>query len=200
MEILNTVLDWLYYDVIAPFFTFLVRMMDGLFLAPLGRLGTPEWLQVVLAAILTVTFAFWLRRVFKVDERIAVFRAAFVAKREKQMDLQMVSDKYSREALYRSTDEELNHDFNIYLAQHYARYVSIYLLPLFLSLAWLNRSLSEEWLTAQYGAPFVLPAPVNSMGVEGLSVTFVFLVTYVISLIIGFNFPRLRRRLRAVTP
>ncbi len=197
MEVFNSVLDWLYYDLIGPLFSLTARTMDLLFLMPMGRFGVPEWLQVVLVSVLTVLFAFWLRRLFKVEERIAAFRVSFVAKREQQMELQMITEKHSREALYRCTDEELNHDFNIYLAQHYARYVSIYLLPLFLTLAWLNRSLSEEWLTTHYGVPFVLPAPANSMGIEGLSVTFVFLVTYVIALIIGFNLHRFRSLLPA---
>ncbi len=194
MELLNTALDWLYYGLIGPFFSLAARGLDALLLAPLAWLGLPEWLQVALVAIFTAMSAFGLRRLFRIEEKIALFRKAFLAKREKQQDLQLVSDKHSREALYRCTDEELNHDFNIYLAHHYARYVSIYILPLFLILAWLNRSLSEEWLTAQYGTPFVLPAPANSMGVEGLSVTLVFLLAYVISLIIGFNVHRLRPR------
>jgi hypothetical protein len=91
------------------------------------------------------------------------------------------------------TDDELNDDFNTYIAQHYGRYVLVYLLPILLMLAWLNSIFDEQALQELVGMPYVLPAPQNSFGVEGLSVTFIFLATYIVSLVIGFRIKKMLR-------
>ncbi|VAW37752.1 hypothetical protein MNBD_DELTA03-809 [hydrothermal vent metagenome] len=124
-----------------------------------------------------------MRYFLRVDEKTRRFNEEFSRKREEQQALQLITDKYSREALYRITDEELNARYNYFLAHHYARYVIIYMLPLFLTLAWLN----QVYSAAVLGNPFVIIIPLNNFGVQGLSVTFLFLLTYVISLIIGFR-------------
>ena len=130
------------------------------------------------------------RRLLRVDDKLASFNTAFAAKRAEQQQLQLIADRRSRNAFYRCTDEELNQEYNNFLAHHYARYVLIYLLPVFLTLAWLNSVFTTDALLALNGTPYVLILPENSYGVNGLSVTFVFLLAYVLSLLIGF---RLRR-------
>lgn len=194
MESLNRILDWLYYDCIAPLFQLLGRLLSLVFIEPLVYLHVPVWLHVVIIAVLTACFSFFLRRLLKVEEKVKRFNALFAEKRRRQQDLQLISDKYSREALYRVTDDDLNSDFNTYLAHHYARYVTVYMLPLFLVMAWLNSVFSEAMLTARFGHLFVLNVPANSFGISGLSVTFIFLLTYVLCLIIGFQVLRRRNR------
>ncbi|BCO08638.1 hypothetical protein GF1_10140 [Desulfolithobacter dissulfuricans] len=193
MELLYGLLDWLYYGVIAPFFRFLSQTLTLIFLKPLEMLGVPVGLQVALIAVLTAVLAFRIRSWLRVEEKVREFNERFAEKRKAQQDLQLISDWKSRDALYRATDEELNHEYNTFLAYHYARYVLVYLLPLFLILAWLNNYFSEPWLIARFGKPFVILLPDNRLGAQGLSVTFIFLLVYVVSLIIGFRIKKYRR-------
>jgi hypothetical protein len=131
-----------------------------------------------------------------VDQKVRRFNELFAEKRRRQQDLQMIPEKYSREALYRITDEELNSDFNTYLAHHYARYVTVYMLPIFLVLAWLNSVFDTALLTSRYGSIYIVPFPANGLGVAGFSVTSLYLLTYVVCLIVGFQILRRRRRRR----
>ncbi len=194
METLNRLLDWLYFSLIAPLFHLLGELLSVVLLKPLDFVQTPIWLQVCVVAVLTAIFAFWFRGILRVDEKVERFSTMFAAKRKKQLDLQLIGNKHSRSAMYRATDDDLNAVYNTYLTGHYARYVLIYMLPIFLILAWLNSVYSATILTRQFGIPFVLPVPENSFGVQGLSVTFVFLCVYVASLIIGFCIRRYRLR------
>ncbi|WP_456387996.1 hypothetical protein [Desulfolithobacter sp.] len=198
MELLYGLLDWLYYGVIAPFFRFLSQTLTLIFLKPLAMLGLPVWLQVALVAVFTAALAFRIRRWLRVEEKVQEFNERFAEKRKAQQDLQLISDWKSRDALYRATDEELNHEYNTFLAYHYARYVLVYLLPLFLILAWLNNYFSAPRLIARFGKPFVILLPENRLGTPGLSVTFIFLLVYVVSLIIGFRIKKYRMSQQAV--
>ena len=186
MEILNRFLDGIYYGAIVPFFRAVGWLLHAVFIRPLAWLHTPIWLHVILLGILTAGFSLWIRSLLNVDEKVAQFNAMFAEKRRRQQNLQYIPDKYSREALYRVTDDELNHDFNTYLANHYARYVTVYLLPLFLTLAWLNSVFPAAFLRNATGIPYVLPVPANSFGVHGLTVSAVFLMAYIAGLLIGF--------------
>lgn len=187
MDVINSILDWLYFDCIAPLFGLLGRLLSLMLIQPLSLLNTPVWIQIVFIAVLTACFSFFLRYKLGVEEKVRHFNALFAEKRRRQQDLQIISDKYSREALYRVTDDELNSDFNTYLAHHYARYVTVYMLPVFLVLSWLNTVFSEKILEQLSGTMYVLPVPANDFGVLGLSVTGVFLLTYILCLILGFR-------------
>ena len=191
MESINRIFDWLYYDCIGPIFQMIGRLLSLVFIQPLVWLHVPVWLHVALIAVLTSCLSFFVRSLLGVDEKVRCFNTLFAEKRRRQQDLQMIPEKYSREALYRVTDDELNNDFNTYLAHHYARYVTVYLLPVFLVLAWLNMVFSETFLTQLNGTTYLFSVAENNFGISGLSVTFVFLLVYVVSLIVGF---RLRRK------
>jgi len=186
MDTLNQILDWIYFGIITPVFRMIGWLMSLVFIKPLAALHTPVWLHVAILGLLTAAFSHFIRHLLRVDEKVARFNELFAEKRRRQMDLQMIPDKYSREALYRVTDEELNNDFNSYLAHHYARYVTVYLLPVFLTLAWLNTVFTTTVLIARCGIPYVVPVPVNRFGVQGLSVTAIFLLAYIAGLIAGF--------------
>lgn len=178
----NIFLDKIYYGTIVPFFLLGGRVLYFIFIQPMVYLHFPVWLQVCVLAFLVTCCSFALRHLLRVDEKTRRFNEQFSKRREQQQELQLISDKYSRDALYRVTDEELNEQYNYFLAHHYARYVIIYMLPIFLTLAWLN----QVYSTAVLGNTFVITIPVNDFGVQGLSVTFLFLFTYVTSLVIGF--------------
>ena len=190
MDVLNSFLNGLYYGLIAPFFRFCARVLTLLLIRPMTLLHLPPWLQVCVIAVLAGLFAFWMRGLLRVDERVREFNRRFAEKRRQQQELRHIPDKYSRDALYRTTDEELNEEYNTFLAYHYARYVMIYMLPLFLILAWLNSVFSAPWLMARYGRPYLVALPPNSFGIGGLSVTFLFLLCYILTLVVGFRIQR----------
>jgi len=62
----------------------------------------------------------------------------------------------------------------------------VYLLPVFLTLAWLNTVFTTSVLVARNGIPYVVSVPENRFGVQGLSVTAIFLLAYIFGLIAGF--------------
>jgi len=192
MDTLNQLLDWIYFGVITPVFRLIGWLLSLVFIRPLAALHTPVWLHVAVLGLLTAAFSHYVRYLLKVDEKVARFNELFAEKRRRQMDLQLIPDKYSREALYRVTDDELNSDFNSYLAHHYARYVTVYLLPVFLILAWLNTVFSPSVLMAKSGMPYVVAVPDNRFGVQGLSVTAIFLLAYIAGLIMGFYLKKKR--------
>lgn len=194
MEPLNNVLDWIYFGAITPVFHGLGWLLNLILIRPLACLHTPIWLHVALLGTVTAIFSLQIRHLLKVDEKVAGFNAMFAEKRRRQQNLQYIPDKYSREALYRVTDDELNSDFNTYLANHYARYVTVYLLPVFLVLAWLNTVFSDSVLRSAVGLPYVVAVPENHFGVRGLTVTAVFLLSYLVSLICGFILKQKLRR------
>ncbi|HHB76268.1 MAG TPA: hypothetical protein ENK84_06970 [Desulfobulbus sp.] len=194
MEMLNRLLDWLYFDVITPLFRVVGWVLSLVFIRPLAWLHTPIWLHVAVLGTITAVFSLQMRHLLGVDEKVARFNAMFAEKRRRQQNLQFIPDKYSREALYRVTDDELNHDFNTYLANHYARYVTVYLLPVFLTLAWLNTVFSDSFLRHAVGIPYVIGVPINRFGIQGLTVTAVFLLSYIVSLMAGFFLKRKLRR------
>jgi len=194
MDILNQILDWIYFGIITPVFQMIGWLLSLVFIKPLVALHTPIWLHVAILGLLTAAFSHYVRHLLRVDEKVARFNELFAEKRRRQMDLQMIPDKYSREALYRVTDDELNSDFNSYLAHHYARYVTVYMLPIFLILAWLNMVFSSSVLVARCGMPYVVSVPENRFGVQGLSVTAIFLLAYITGLIAGFYLKKKRKK------
>jgi uncharacterized membrane protein (DUF106 family) len=194
MNTLNQILDWIYFGIITPVFRLIGWLLSLVFIKPLAALHTPIWLHVALLGLLTAAFSHYIRHLLRVDEKVARFNELFAEKRRRQMDLQMIPDKYSREALYRVTDDELNSDFNSYLANHYARYVTVYMLPIFLILAWLNMVFSSSVLVARYGVPYVVSVPENRFGIQGLSVTAIFLLAYISGLIAGFYLKKKRKK------
>ncbi|WP_459917127.1 hypothetical protein [Desulfocicer niacini] len=164
-----------------------MNIMTLLIMAPMDALGIPVALQVGLVAVLTALLSFTLRKKLRVEEKTSAFQETFSQKRERQKDLQLLENHYQRSAMYKATDDELNDDYNFYLAHHYARYVMVYLLPIFLVMAWLNGVLDEGVLMAKQGMAYALPLPVNGYGVQGISVTALFLIVYLFTLAVGFR-------------
>jgi len=184
MDYLIRLLDQLYENWLIPLFTTLAEGLTLVFLTPLSWLHVPAWGQVFLVGVMTGCFSLWLRHLLRVEEKVRRFQELFAEKRRRQQDLQLIADKYSRAALYELTDEELNDDFNTYLAHHYARYVTIYMLPIFLVLAWLSRVFGAG---TENSAPVLLPLPGLPFGMEGLNMTALFLLAYLLTLVVGFR-------------
>ncbi|MEA3469785.1 MAG: hypothetical protein U9R57_16395 [Thermodesulfobacteriota bacterium] len=190
MQTINDTLDFLFYRIFSPLVLSVRNLFDLLFLDSLSALHIPPTGQVVIVAVCTVLFAFSLRWWLKVDAKEKVFRKAFVAQKTERDQIGIVDDKKSRDEMYKSADQTIDEGFNTYLAQHYFRYVSIYLLPLFLVMSWLNHSLDKNVLTVVSGHAYLFLLPSHPLGMEGVSVTMLYLLVYVMGLIIGFQVKR----------
>ncbi len=187
MQTYYDILDFIFYRAVYPLLLFIRSVFDGVFLGTMSFLSIPYSVQVVVIAILTVCFAFGLRKWLKVEAREKVFREKFVSQKTERDNIAIVADKKQRDAMYDSADQSIDEDFNVYLAQHYFRYVLIYLLPLFLVMAWLNDSLDEQVLKTISGHSYLFLTPSHPFGMEGVSVTLLYLSSYVLSLIAGFQ-------------
>lgn len=187
MQLINTILDSLYYGIIQPVFLGMGAVLDRIFLETLSFLNVSYAGQVAIVAICTVLFAFGLRSLLKVESKEKIFQKRFLAQKAERDTIGIVSEYKKRDALYTSVDQSIDEEFNTYLAQHYFRYVLIYLLPLFLVMAWLNSSLDEHVLPSISGQVYLFFLPSQPLGMQGVSVTLLFLLVYVISLIVGFQ-------------
>jgi len=183
LKTISELLDSLYFEIISPVFVVLGRGLDLLLIQPLQLLQVPVILQIMCVAMLTTLFSLTLRRLVKVEEKDAVFKTAFARKKAAQDDLKLISDWKSRETFAKTIDQDIDQDFNSYLAGRFARHGIVYLLPIFLSLFWLENSPLPS------GILFYLPE--NRFGMEGIYPQFIFLMTYCGVL---FTFFRLRRK------
>ena len=176
------ILDWLFESIVSPVFLLAGRGLELLMLKPLDALHAPVVWQLILAAVITALLSRYLRTLFRVEQKEQEFKEKFSAEKAKQQDIKLLEDWKTRDEFYKACDQELDEDFNTYLAQRIGRYVGVYLLPLFLVLFWLNSVFSTQELLSRNGSPFVVSLSGWSLGIEGLNVTFVFLVAYVFSL------------------
>jgi len=178
-QAISALLDNLFFGVISPVFVLLSRGLELLLLRPLQLLQVPSALQVFWLGIVAAALSLALRRLMRAEEKDAAFRAAFLAKKAQQDDLHLISDWKSREKFAKAIDDDIDEDFNSYLAGRFARYGIIYLLPIFLTLYWLSRVISD--------GPFLIVFPGEPYGIRGLSLNFIFLFSYCLSLFIYFK-------------
>ncbi len=175
IELVSSFLDQLYFSFINPFFYFLGQGLEYLIIKPLDFFHFQPVSKIIVVAILTALLSLFLRRLFKVDKKERNFKKIFTEKKKKQQDFSLITDWKSKEAFYRASDNDIDEDFNTYLAGRYASYVAVYMLPIFLAMHWLGIIFNE--------ARFVMDLPANAFGLEGLSISLVFLTTYLTALI-----------------
>lgn len=180
LTILSLFFDRIYFGMVSPLFSLIGRALEYAIITPLDLLGLPAGVQVMAAAGITALISLKLRQLLEVEARERAFRELFRAKKKKQENLALVSDWKSRDAFYRATDNEIDEDFNTYLAQRFARQGIVYLLPVFLALFWLTTVFAES--------PFVVGLPENPWNLPGLSIQLVFLGSYCTFLFSAFRF------------
>lgn len=181
-----TALDWFFNAIIVPFFVITGQGLEWLLLRPMVLLHVPVFLQTVIIAVMAGAGSMLIRHLIKVEAREKAFQAKFSRKKEQQREIELLTDWKTRDLLYRTMDNDLDEDFNTYLAQRFAIHTAVYLLPIFLTLSWLDNVLSRERLLELTGSPHVLTLPGNAYGITGLPVASVFLMGYVATLICFF--------------
>ncbi len=185
---ISNLLDLLYFEVISPGFVLVARGLDILLIQPLQFLHIPPVVQIMFIAFLTGMLSMVIRHLLQVEEKEAVFKATFTKKKAAQDDLKLISDWKSRETFAKTIDNDIDQDFNSYLAERFARHGLVYLLPIFLSLFWLENALESSGI--------LFHVPENRFGIEGIYPQFVFLLTYCLVL---FTYFRLRRKKRKIS-
>ncbi len=182
---ISSVLDFLYFELISPGFVFVAKGLDMLFIQPLQFLQIPPVLQIMFIAFLTGMLSMAIRRLVHVEEKEAAFKKTFTQKKDAQDDLKLISDWKSRETFAKTIDNDIDNDFNSYLAERFARHGMVYLLPIFLSLFWLENVL---------GSTILYSLPENRFAIRGIYPQFVFLLTYCLVLVIFFRMRRNKRK------
>jgi uncharacterized membrane protein (DUF106 family) len=184
---LTFILDWLFDSLIRPLFTLIGSGLELIFLKPLELFHVPIFYQIVLAAMATALLSRFIRGCLKVEDKEQLFKEKFSAQRLQQKNIDLLEDWKMRDSLYRHTDKEIDEDFNTYLAQRFSRYMQVYMIPLFLSLYWMNTVFSVDELTSRLGSPYLIDLTERGWTMQGANVSVVFLVAYVISLI-GYHY------------
>ncbi len=194
IENIRHLLDIIYARLICQFFDLLSRGLDLVIIKPLDLLHFPPVLQVFIIGNLTALLSWKLRSLLKIEEKTDEFRNIFQEKRERERLLAAtVDEKYARQALLRAHDEDIDEDYNAYLAEHFARYGLAYLMPIFLAMLWIGNIFSPEILSAKTGSVYLFELPDNTMGIKGISVPLVFLSGYLATLIPLFKLSRRKK-------
>ncbi len=180
---LSHLLNLLFFHGIGPFFSFVGRGLEWLVLRPLELLQLPPAVQVMVVAALTAALSSGVRRLLGSAKKDEAFRRRFAARKAEQQDLQLISDWKSRETFAKAIDDDIDLDFNTYLAERFARYGLTYLLPIFFTLFWLDHALGTA------AASIVLPS--NPLGISVISAPTIFLLFYCLALLL---FSRLQKK------
>ena len=133
LQVIMYGLDVLYKDVMFPIVVSISRGAEMLFLHPLRVLQVPVELQVVCVGIIAAFFSILIRKWLHVDQKERAFKERFVSRKEEQSELKLIQDWKTRETLIKVVDDDIDEDFNTYLAGRFSRYGIIYLLPSLLS-------------------------------------------------------------------
>ncbi len=179
-------LDLIFYEIISPFFHFIGHILDVVILGPLRFVNAPPMVQMVLVAMLTAIFCFFLRHLFQVEKKEHAFQKVFLKQKAQRDELHHINNWKTREQLAKTMDNEMDERFNTYLADRFVRYGLVYLLPMFLILFWVENSIGTQAviiLPAIFKSPLSLPSLV------------IFLTSYLITLIILFK--KCKQRLKS---
>ncbi len=188
------IVDWIYGALIAPLFAFMSKALEQILLYPMDTVGIPIGVQIVIIGTLAAILSQMLRKASRVDKKEEAFRKMFMEKKAEQEHFKMISDWKKRQLLYETSDKELDELFNTYLAQRFSRYGLIYLLPIFLTLFWLDTVRPARLLEVIYGHPFAVTLPDNPFNIPGLSIPAMFIVSY---LIVTMTFFSVKKRIRS---
>lgn len=182
---ITAVFDWIYAGIVVPVFSSASRILEFVVLNPMDALKFPFWLEIVIIASLTAFLSLFIRKLLRIDEKEAAFQAAFLARKEAQELIKDIDDWKKQAVLYDASDEQLDEEFNTYLAQRFSRYGLTYLMPVFLVLFWLDCARPAYLLEERTGSSFAINLPPNSFGIPGISVPLLFLIVYLL-LIAGY--------------
>ncbi len=197
METIFLVLNFISEHIITPLFLHLSNWLVILLIRPMDFLHIAMPLQVFLLGILTALLSWRLRTILKIPERTEAFRRLFQRKKQEQgMLAKGIDNKYARDALLRVSDEEIDEEYNAFMADYFSRYATAYLLPAVVAMAWIQNAFPKTLLFEKTGSPLLIDLGNKIPGIQGLSVAAVFLAAYLLSLICLFSYQGFKKRRR----
>ena len=188
LQTLLDTLNWLWLNVVAASAMPLGEGLYGLTIAPLSRIGVPPFFQILFIGFLAAGISFGLKKWLKIEEKEALFQSRISKKQEIQKYLPALKDWKLKKVLLEATDEDIDEIYNTYIAYKFSWFGMVYLLPIFLTLFWL------DWLPDFSGPRFLVEFPENSLGIPGLSVPATFFLGYLPGLMVLHRMKRRRQR------
>ncbi len=150
-----------------------------------GGISASVFWQIIALAVVTGIVSLLLRRILLIKVLETTFQSSFQKHLDHRKQFILCPNQHFRDMLYQASDQELNEDFNSYLAQRFVQQTLIYILPLLLSLSWLDNSLPTEGYSADLGKPFIMVLPLGEYGIPGIPFPILFLIAYILILALG---------------
>ena len=188
---LNRIADYIFNNMVMPPFSVVSHLLSIITVDPMTRAGIPVALQITAFGALTALCSMLLGRIAGNAKDEAEFQKVFHEKISSQKDMTRLSDWKIKKILMEASDNELDEIFNEYIAGKYVRYATTYLIPITFAEIWLNHVFNASKLMDMNGVIWVLPLPDNSFGMEGISVSALFLATYLFFLFCFFILRRI---------
>ena len=174
---MNALLDWLWFMLVSPAFRLLSRALELILLGPMTYLHLAPLLQIFLVGAGVALLSRLLRRLLRVEEKESAFLRIFTARQSSQQYLKDIQDWKVRSVLATASDQELDEEYNKYLAQRFALYGLVYLLPVFFTMVWLDA------VALPMGSECLVPLPANSYGIATIPWSIFFFCGYFVVLL-----------------
>ncbi len=172
-------LDILFVRVIAPIFSAIGTLLYLILLKPLELLQLPIFLQVLIIGGLTGILSIYIKKMLRVTEKEQAFFEKFEKMKAVQKNFDLMEDWKARKVLYEASDKEIDEEYNTFIAQKFSHFGMVYLLPIFLTLFWLDTVYPASRLEALNGLPYTIIFPSQPFGLPGLSVPVTFFIGYI---------------------
>lgn len=176
LDATSRILDWLWLGLVVPAAATVGDLVARVTLGPMNALCVPPVIQVAVIGALTALLSMGIKRLLHIDEKEVEFLGEIEARKEARDLLRDVSDWKVKEVLQNATDSDIDEVYNTYISHKFAWFGISYLLPIFLTLFWLDTRVEFA------GVRFVLEFPQRPFGIPGLSVPMTFFIGYLATL------------------
>ncbi len=177
-EYVKHFLDLLFINVVAPVFSIIGKILHIFLIKPLDLLQLPIFLQIMIIGALTAILSIFIKKTLRVREKEEAFFKKFEKMKAVQKNFDLMEDWKTRKVLYEASDKEIDEEYNTFIAQRFANFGMVHLLPIFLTLFWLDTVYPASYLEAINGLPYTLVFPSQPLGLPGLSVPVTFFIGY----------------------
>ncbi|MDH3347863.1 MAG: hypothetical protein OEM02_07165 [Desulfobulbaceae bacterium] len=175
---IENILDIVAQYCLYPAFIALDQILYFFFLLPMETVKMTLPLQVFIIACCTAFLSLYIRSKLQVREKEKLFLKSLTHKKKDQKQLELLDDWKLQKVLYEYSDNEIDEEFNTYIAQRFAQYGLSYLLPIFLIMGWLNHHFPRPLILERLGHEYILSLPENRWDLPGLHIPAIFFISY----------------------
>ncbi len=166
------VLDIIWNNGIYPAGKWIGDLLEMLILYPMNLIGLPLFIQIGIIGMMAGCASIVIRRLLGVEEREMDFLREIEKKKAGQKTMSSISDWKIRKTFQEASDKDIDEVYNTYISKKFVWFGCMHLLPIFLSLYWLD---TRPYLA---GKRFVVEFPGHPFGIPGISIPLVFLSFY----------------------